>query len=684
MPAPPRPPQAEAPVLPSIELPQLGASVRLEKMVGQGGFGQVYSGLLVVNKPISPAPKSGKQGGRGEAKELRPARVAVKIVDITEVPGRSSKVQASLGEAKIVVDLMRIEDDPDCLQDDDLLCFRYVGVDLARRQIIYVSELMTGDMIEMLTSERVSNSRKLEWGGAFLSSSLRGLQLLHDHGIVHRDIKIDNILYRRSEEIGNDTNNNSDLPTVKLADFGLACYVYSASVPVLPERAPPCESSYAGSWPFVQPAVLAYNRLIKALLDPRNSAALEAFLQAQTEKHVPGFASISEGVKTMREIDYRWSFADDMYSLGVSFSWYLFGLHLEQFRTRLARFYSSEYARYLLELPSKLFPPELAVLKETFSGSVSDLLFLEEEEEEKEEKKKEPTGNKKEEEASQKQQKQQRRQERQLEAITRLTYNSLVRDDYNLLSKLQQEYLPDWAMDLRTVQTTLSLTDFVTLMQRNYVEIMFPFYQSLLANYSALLKPVRAQLVDLGQQFQNAQLYYQELVTRRINSADEQQRVSETLGQLDQQMRQLEDQQRLYSEQLQIIQVVAVLSVPFLAVGEKRPTAADVLAGRMSMNIAVPSTEEVVERFSDPETLLLLGHSPPDLSRLPGGGAAFPLLQQLDSSIRRATKKSTTTSSFSPASSSSAFSPFSPLVLSFAAADVTATEDQDQDQFGNE
>lgn len=143
----------------------------IHRLVGQGGMGAVYEASQpALDRKIA-------------LKIMRP-QFAVRT-DFTERFHREARALAKLNHPNIV----SIYD----FGDSDGLCY-------------FLMEYVEGcNLKQLMRKGRLETSQSL----AIVSQICQALQFAHDHGIVHRDIKTDNVLINEKGE-------------VKIVDFGLA------------------------------------------------------------------------------------------------------------------------------------------------------------------------------------------------------------------------------------------------------------------------------------------------------------------------------------------------------------------------------------------------------------------------------------------------------------------------------
>lgn len=153
-----------------------------------------------------------------------------------------------------------------------VLCYFDISID--KNGIYYLlSEMQEGDVKDIFKSYTKTQRKKISFD--ILYQSLLGLQELKSVGLLHRDIKMDNILYStKGKEI-----------IYKLADFGLSCSEINKNIE--------CGKGIYGTPAYISPKVLIL--------------------------HFSGKSSI---------VDTLWDETDDIYSLATTIFEFIFGEEL--------------------------------------------------------------------------------------------------------------------------------------------------------------------------------------------------------------------------------------------------------------------------------------------------------------------------------------------------------------------
>ncbi len=176
---------ASLPPVPVLSAGSVLGKYRIERVLGTGAYGTVYAahdpglGETVAVKAV---------GTFGDAEALRAAVAA------------EYKIQRGLPDKRHILESYPPE------------VVEAYGV----RWVLLPMELATGTLREWLTT-KAGKPEHLDEGLVLLRQAVAGLQVLHAAGLVHRDVKPENLL------LAPDANAKSpDAVIVKVADFGLA------------------------------------------------------------------------------------------------------------------------------------------------------------------------------------------------------------------------------------------------------------------------------------------------------------------------------------------------------------------------------------------------------------------------------------------------------------------------------
>ena len=185
-----------------------------------------------------------------------------------------------------------------------VLCYFDIAVD--KNGIYYMlSEMQEGDVKDIYKTVK-DQEQRMQIGYDILKQALEGLNEMKKVGLLHRDIKMDNILYSTQKK-------NGQL-RYKLADFGLSCSKNNDKIA--------CGSGIFGTPAYISPKVLIYN---------------------------------FSGKKN--EIDDLWDETDDIYSLAAMLYQFVMGKELmsaEAFQVFSALFSTPSSQKYSPEVTEKV------------------------------------------------------------------------------------------------------------------------------------------------------------------------------------------------------------------------------------------------------------------------------------------------------------------------------------------
>lgn len=176
----------------------------LHKTLGEGQFGKV--------KLASLAPGSPTVGGHLHAPTVGPSRhhVAIKLVrkdTIIKDPVRRTKL------AREIALLRRVCQHPNIVTLEQVIeTERYVGIVMEYAQ--------GGELFDRILASKYLKPDEARW---FFLQLLDGVQHLHQRGVVHRDLKLENLMVAWDESDGLGQNPRlGDSATGKRNPFGLA------------------------------------------------------------------------------------------------------------------------------------------------------------------------------------------------------------------------------------------------------------------------------------------------------------------------------------------------------------------------------------------------------------------------------------------------------------------------------
>jgi serine/threonine protein kinase len=111
-------------------------------------------------------------------------------------------------------------------------------------QIGFIMELMDGDLTN-LSEILKTNDNDIKYK-VFSNACLqirKGLEILHSKGILHSDLKPQNILFKYGKNGKNE--NKFENMTFKISDFGLSCFIIN--------KEPSCNNKFGGTISYMDP-----------------------------------------------------------------------------------------------------------------------------------------------------------------------------------------------------------------------------------------------------------------------------------------------------------------------------------------------------------------------------------------------------------------------------------------------
>lgn len=206
---------------------------RMIRQLGHGTFSQVV--LAVREETITP-----EVGDMGSQKPMPPRLVAVKVVEYGPAGGANEeRVEVSL---KREVDILRTVNHPSVVQ------LKAFGSD-ERRALLVLDYCPGGDLFEF--ASHGPNYIRPQTVRRIFAELVRATRYLHQHQIVHRDIKLENVLVNIPATMMQDTIDWRKYPKalITLSDLGL-----SRRIPQPPES--PLLHTRCGSEDYAAPEIL--------------------------------------------------------------------------------------------------------------------------------------------------------------------------------------------------------------------------------------------------------------------------------------------------------------------------------------------------------------------------------------------------------------------------------------------
>ena len=155
----------------------------MQEQIGQGAFATVYRAICAA------APENQQN-------------VAMKVMDLEKITGDLAEIRAEVVTMK------------SCVHPNVLSCLACFSE--GKSLYLVMPYMDRGSALHAMSQMKSTGARSAgmaeSWVKYILSEVLKGVQYLHDHKLIHRDIKAGNILL----------NSNGD---VKIADFGVSTFM---------------------------------------------------------------------------------------------------------------------------------------------------------------------------------------------------------------------------------------------------------------------------------------------------------------------------------------------------------------------------------------------------------------------------------------------------------------------------
>jgi len=205
-------------------------NLKIVKKIGSGTYGEVY--VVEVKEKVNPIPKYFP----------KPNRYALKrMIDL--------KRNRAFEYENEIMSLIT-KQYPNCAPH--VLCYFDISVDKEGRYYL-LSELMEGDilkydndLIENTSNPDVLRKKKMKLALDVTQQTLAGLKELNKIGLLHRDLKEENLLYNHPK--GPTGRVRRSKLEIKLADFGLSCVLNSSNLK--------CGDSRVGTSGYIDPKIV--------------------------------------------------------------------------------------------------------------------------------------------------------------------------------------------------------------------------------------------------------------------------------------------------------------------------------------------------------------------------------------------------------------------------------------------